>query len=227
MSRRITIAIDGTAGSGKSTLGRRLAFQLGLPYVDSGALYRAIGLCALNSGTDLENEDALVKIANKSSIELVENSHGQSLMLDGQEVSPLIRSPEASQAASAVAVVPEVREAVTRRLRKMALGGVVMEGRDIGTVVLPDADVKIFLDASLNVRAERRLKDHLEQGINASLQDEQTSINQRDIKDKSRLAAPLKPADDACVIDTGNKSLDQLEQELLHLIKEKTGVFQE
>lgn len=218
MKKNFAIAIDGTAGSGKSTLGRRLARKLKLRYVDSGAMYRAIGWKAIKEGADLSDTKLLAELAGKAAITQEETEHGQLILLDGLDVSDAIRSPQASSAASRVALVPEVRAAVNKLLRLMAQSGVVMEGRDIGTVVLPDADVKLFLNASLEVRALRRKNDHEQLGLKEKLQSVETAIKERDKLDESRKSAPMVAAADATVIDTSNRSLDDLEEIIMKIV---------
>ena len=219
MSSGITVSIDGTAGSGKSTLGKRLAVRLGVRYVDSGALYRAVGWEAVKRGIDLSDEAALADLANEIHIELQQRADGMIRVFAGSEdVTREIRTPDASRASSAVAAIQSVRDAVTNRLREMAAGGVVMDGRDIGTVVLPKADVKIFLDASPEVRAKRRMQENAGQGISEKLNKVLVDIKDRDAADSNRSAAPLCVADDAHVIDTSGYSLEELEAMLLDIV---------
>lgn len=220
MTHGFAIAIDGTAGSGKSTLGRRLAARLKLQYVDSGAFYRAVGWKARASGIEFSEVAKIAELARTIDIALTENDEGQKVLVDGEDATRAIRSPEASAAASAVAVIPAVRAAITERLRALVNGGVVMEGRDIGTVVLPHAQIKFFLDASLSVRAARRRTEQAESGINDSPDIVAREIEKRDAMDKNRSAAPLIIAEDAIVIDTGDRSLEELECILLEKIEE-------
>lgn len=216
------IAIDGTAGSGKSTVGRRLARRFKLKYIDSGALYRAVGLSALKSGADLNDTDRLTAIAKSIRIELSENDECLSVLLDGKDVTREIRSPEVSFASSKVGVVQGVRQAINIRLREMGAGGnALVEGRDIGTVVFPDATIKIFLDASLEVRARRRQLDQAQDGIEEKLQSVKEELDRRDRRDISRLADPLAIASDAVIIDTSDKTLDEVEEEISEIIARK------
>ena len=225
MSSGITVAIDGTAGSGKSTLGKRLAVRLGVRYVDSGALYRAVGWMAVSRGINLADGAALADLANEIHIELKQDVDGLVRVLtDDTDVTREIRTPDASRASSAVAAVQGVRDAVTHRLREMAAGGVVMDGRDIGTVVLPKADVKIFLDASPEVRAKRRMQENAGQGISEKLEKVLGDIKDRDAADSNRSAAPLCVADDAHVIDTSGHSLEELEEKLLSIVRESKAL---
>lgn len=220
MSSSITVAIDGTAGSGKSTLGKRLAVRLGIRYVDSGALYRAVGWAAVQKGIDLNDTAGLTSLASEIHIELkLKADSSVQVLTDGKDVTREIRTPDASKASSAVAAIQGVRDAVTQRLREMAGGGVVMDGRDIGTVVLPKADVKIFLDANPEVRAQRRMQENAGQGITEKLDKVLTDIKDRDAADSSRSAAPLVAADDAHVIDTSGYSLEELEEMLLDIVE--------
>jgi len=217
----LVIAIDGTAGSGKSILGRRLAERLGYRYIDSGAMYRAVGWAALQRGIDLDDAEALTAMADSLLIEIEDGNTTVEprIILDGVDVSEEIRSPEASLAASRVGTIPGVRRAMVALQRKMGRdGGIVMEGRDIGTAVFPGADVKFYLDASLRVRAERRRLQQLERGTAQLIEQVEKELSGRDDRDSSREMSPLRPAHDAVVIDTSEKDLEQLEAEMMAVI---------
>lgn len=198
MSRRLIIAIDGPSGAGKGTIARAVAAELGYRHVDSGALYRAVGWKALRDSVSLTDDTAVCDVAERSSLEV----EGSTVLVDGLDVSRAIRTPEIDRAATAVARLPRVREVLVARLRSLgAEGGVVMEGRDIGTVVFPHADVKIYLDADEEERARRRAHDPAHSGP-ASLAEVSSALSERDRSDRTRQASPLYAAADALVIDT-------------------------
>lgn len=199
---RMVIAIDGPSGVGKSTVARAVASRLGLSYVESGAMYRAVALAALETETPLDDADALGAIAARADFRFETSASGNRLWLNGRDVTEAIRSAEVTRAASIVSTHAPVRAHLVERQRALgAAGGVVMEGRDIGTVVFPGADVKIFLDASAEVRGQRRLKDRESAaalGAEAILRE----IAERDRRDQTREISPLAPAPDAVLIDT-------------------------
>ncbi len=220
----INVAIDGPAGAGKSTVARRAAESLGYIYVDTGALYRTVGLKFSRTGTDISSDDAVKKLLCETAVDIRFISGEQHVFLDGEDVSGLIRTPEASMMASAVSAKPSVREFLLEMQRKLAReNNVIMDGRDIGTVVLPDADVKIFLTASVKVRAERRLKELREKGENVTLQEVCADIEKRDYNDMNRAAAPLKQADDAVLADTSELDLCDSAALVVSIIKERVG----
>jgi len=201
--RKLIIAIDGPVGSGKSTLARRVADMLRYVYVDTGAMYRAIALKALRRGISLDSSDALVSLARDTHIDLRAEEGTQQVFLDGEDVTAAIRGPEVSQAASKVAVVGGVRHVLVAEQRRAGeQGGVVMEGRDIGSVVFPDADLKIFLTASPEVRAERRWREHQQKGDAIDLARTLEEIHERDRRDRERETSPLVRAADAVVVDS-------------------------
>jgi len=209
MGRRLVIAIDGPAGAGKSTLAARLAQKLGYVNLESGAMYRALALKALASKVALDDEAELVALAEKSSIELRPEADGNRVLLDGSDVSQRIREQDVTDAASKVSVHPRVRAWMVARQREMgAQGGIIMEGRDIGTKVFPDAEVKIFLDAAPEVRGDRRFRQEPE----GSLQPEAViaELRERDRRDRTRAASPLAPAPDAVIIDSTNMTIDEV-----------------
>jgi CMP/dCMP kinase len=200
---RLIIAIDGPVGSGKSTLARRVAELLGYVYIDTGAMYRALALKALRRGISLDATDKLVALARETRLDLRAQDGTQRVFLDGEDVTTAIRTPEVSQAASKVAVVPGVRQVLVAEQRRAGeQGGVVMEGRDIGSVVFPDAGLKIFLTASPEVRAERRWREHQQKGDAIDLARTLEEIHERDQRDRERSTSPLVRAPDAVVVDS-------------------------
>ena len=214
----LVIAIDGTAGSGKSTLALRLARRLGYRYVDSGATYRIVGLAALLRNVPLDDPEALTELAGSLNIEIrqEDNRREPTYYLAGVDVTVQIRSPEVSQAASIVSAVAGVRKAMVALQRRLGEGsGIVMEGRDIGTVVLPQADLKFFIDAPVDVRAERRHAQQLVNGMAQPMERVEAELVTRDSRDSHREASPLRPAEDAIVIDSSGRGIDELEEELL------------
>jgi cytidylate kinase len=224
-ARKLVIAIDGPAGSGKSTIARQLARRLGYVNLESGAMYRALALKALADEVSVDDENALRELAEDTIIELIPQDNGNRVLLDGRDVSQRIREPDVTAAASRVSVHPAVRRIMVARQRAMGeAGGVVMEGRDIGTAVFPDADVKIFLDADAEVRAERRVL----QDTSIAPQDAQrvmAEIVARDRRDSTRTASPLVAAPDAAVIDSTHKSADEVVDEIERLVRKKLGAI--
>lgn len=218
----ISVAIDGPAGAGKSTLSRRVAKELGYIYVDTGALYRAVGLkfSKLGADTDLNCDIEGVLADTQVDIRFVDGE--QRVFLDGEDVSDDIRTPVASMMASAVSAKPPVRVFLLEMQRKLAReNNAVMDGRDIGTVVLPNAEVKIFLTASPLARAKRRFNELVEKGQDVVLEDVLADIEKRDYNDSHRAIAPLKQADDAALVDTTELDLDESFELLLKTIDEK------
>ncbi|MGC2420140.1 MAG: (d)CMP kinase [Candidatus Acidiferrales bacterium] len=200
---KLIIAIDGPVGSGKSTLARRVAALLGYVYVDTGAMYRAIALKALRNGVPLDAAEALAALAGETRIDLRAHDGAQQVLLDGEDVTAEIRTPEVAQAASKVAIVPGVRQVLVAEQRRAGQqGGVVMEGRDIGSVVFPDAELKIFLTASPEVRAERRWREHQQKGEAMDVARTLEEIHERDRRDQERSSSPLVRAKDAVVVDS-------------------------
>lgn len=220
--KRIIVAIDGPAGAGKSTIAKRVADKLGFVYINSGAMYRAIALWALRLGVDLRDMHRLEELAKAAKIELAGNDGG--VMLNGENVTEAIRDVQVSDAASKVSAVPGVRRALLRIQRSVAEeNNVVMEGRDIGSVVFPGAQVKIFLDAKTEERARRRALELEEQGRDADVQTIAGELRARDDRDRSRSEAPLVQAPDAQLVDTTALSLDQVEEAVLRLVRERTS----
>ena len=219
MTRRLIIAIDGPSGAGKGTVARTVSQALGYRHVDTGAMYRTVGWKALHDGVPLDNEEAVAALARAADI-VVE---GGVVSIDGHDVTSAIRTPEIDRAATAVARLPRVREILVARQRQMAeQGGVVMEGRDIGTVVFPNADVKIYLDASPEERARRRANDAAHTGSKAGQAAVAEAIQARDKSDTTRTVSPLTVAPDAVHIDTTGVPIDQVVSRVLQLVKAKT-----
>lgn len=218
--RKLIIAIDGPAGAGKSTIAARLARKLGYINLESGAMYRALALQAIEKDTSFDDEAALLKLADGSRIQLEPTISGNRTLLDGKDVSARIRERDVTEGASRVSVHPKVREWMVSHQRAMgASGGVVMEGRDIGTKVFPDADLKIFLDADPVIREQRRMTQQRISGqIAANVAEE---LRERDRRDRTRAASPLAPASDAVVIDSTSMSEDQVLERVEELARER------
>jgi cytidylate kinase len=220
-TRKLVIAIDGPAGSGKSTIAARLARKLGYVNLESGAMYRALALKALENGVSLDDPEALRQLAAATTIQLEPQSDGNRVLLDGRDVSQRIRESDVTLAASRVSVHPPVREIMVSRQRQMGSnGGVVMEGRDIGTAVFPNADVKVFLDADARVRAERRVAQ------NGKLTPEEAQriiedLVARDQRDRTRPVSPLVAAPDAVILDSTNLSIDDALHQLEQLVHQR------
>jgi cytidylate kinase len=216
--RPLIIAIDGPSGAGKGTIARALARELGYRHIDSGAMYRAVGWKAIRDGVPLDDDVAVTALAARSRIEVASNL----VTIDDADVTRAIRTPDIDRAAAAVARLPGVRGVLVDRQRQLgAGGGIVMEGRDIGTVVFPTADVKIYLDASPEERARRRAVDPAHTGVPAAVSDVATLLTQRDEQDRTRTASPLLAAKDAVILDTTGKSVDEVVRQVLGVVKER------
>ncbi|WP_077616459.1 (d)CMP kinase [Caenibacillus caldisaponilyticus] len=216
----LQIAIDGPAAAGKSTIAKKIADHLNYVYIDTGAMYRAATYKALQKGIDLNDGKALANMLKETSIELLPGKNGQIVKLDGADVTEIIRSPLVSNNVSFVSRHPELREVMVERQRALAdKGGVVMDGRDIGTRVLPHADVKIFMVASVEKRAERRYKEQLKKGIDTPLDELKREIMLRDERDRRQLGK----ADDAIEIDTTSLSIDEVVERIMAIIKERAA----
>ncbi len=223
MINKLIIAIDGPVGSGKSTVARRVAEMLGYVHLDSGAMYRAVGLKALRCDVPLDSPERLADLAEAARIDLVPRDEKLRVILDGEDVTEAIRAPEVSQAASVVAIVPGVRHPMVAEQRRAGQrGGVVMEGRDIGSVVFPHADLKIFLDASPEVRAGRRQRELQEKGEPMEFEKVLAEIHVRDGRDREREMSPLVRAADAVVVDNTAMDAEETARAIVLLAREKT-----
>lgn len=211
MKKGIQIAIDGPAAAGKSTIAKITARQLGYTYIDTGAMYRALTYKALNEHIDVYDDEALSLLLAETTIELIPTPEGQIVQLDGVDVTEAVRSQEVTSNVSATAAQPKVREMMAEKQRLLAsTDGVVMDGRDIGTSVLPNAELKIFMTASVEERAERRFDENVKRGIHRSMEELCKDIANRDKADTERAASPLKQADDAVFIDTTSMTIEQV-----------------
>lgn len=218
----ISVAIDGPAGAGKSSISKALAKRLNFIYVDTGAIYRALAYTSINSGYDTKKDiDLIAELANKCKIELKYIDSVQHIFVNGKDVTDYIRTPGVSKGASDVSAIPAVRDALLSIQRNIAnSNNILMDGRDIGTVVLPDATFKIFLTASIDERAKRRYKEMLEKGIECNFEDIKSDIAYRDEQDSNRPVAPLKPAEDSVIFDNSNYTFEESVEYLYKLIKE-------
>ncbi len=226
MSKKIfSVAVDGPSGAGKSTLSKAVAAELGIVYVDTGAIYRTIGYYVFCKEIDPKDAPAVIAILPELDIQMRYGDDGlQRMYLNGEDVSTQIRLPQISMYASAVSAIPEVREFLLEMQRELARrSSVIMDGRDIGTVVLPEADVKIFLTAAAEIRAQRRAKELEERGTPTPFEEVLRDIQQRDWNDSHRAAAPLRQAEDAVLVDTSELTFDESKLKLLEVIKGRVG----
>ena len=225
--RKLIVAIDGPAGAGKSTVAKRLAKELGYTYMDTGAMYRAFAWRVIEEGMDLRDEKGLKRILEETRIELRKRDSHLKVFLNGHDVTDQIRTPELSQMASKVSTLRVVREKMVEFQRAMGFqGGVVAEGRDIGTVVFPEADVKIYLDASSKERARRRFDELRSQGEQVTLKEIVEEMDERDRRDKGRAVAPLCKAEDAIVIDSTHFDVDGVVDRIMQEIQNKMVAIQ-
>lgn len=224
MRKNICIAIDGPAAAGKSTVAKIIAKRLSYLYIDTGAMYRALTYLALQQGIALDDEQALISLLKNTYIDLKPSEQGQLVFVNGEDVTNVIRSEEVTNAVSLVAKHPLVREEMVARQRALAKnGGVVMDGRDIGTYVLPDAEVKIFLKASVEERAKRRHAENIARGFPSDLETLKKEIARRDRIDSEREVAPLKKAEDAIEIDTTSLSIEEVVDRIMEIVNERIG----
>lgn len=219
------ITVDGPSGAGKGTLCYALAEKLGFALLDSGAIYRVTALAALKRAVDLSDEFQLAELARNLNIEFLPVDGEVNIMLDGMNVSSLIRTQEVAEAASKIAVFPQVRAALLQLQQDFAKNeGLIADGRDMGTVVFPNAQVKLFLDASAEERAKRRYKQLQNKGINGNFAQILAEIQERDFRDRNREVAPLKPADDALLLDSTTLSIDEVIAQALSYIQQKASI---
>ena len=208
MKERLTIAMDGPAGSGKSTIAQRLAEELDYLYLNSGSMYRAMTLLSLRKGTDSTNVPMLTKLAKSCRIDFIDN--GKSTLLNGEDVSEALRTPEIDRAIVNIAKIPEVRHEMVKQQRRIGeKGGIIVEGRDVTTVVFPDADMKFYISASVEERAKRRFAEQTAKRIKTTLKQVEQEIRERDQMDESREHSPLRTAEDAIVVDTTSMTVSQ------------------
>ncbi|GGA38896.1 cytidylate kinase [Kroppenstedtia guangzhouensis] len=220
----LSVAIDGPAGAGKSTVARRVAAELGLTYVDTGAMYRAITWKILKENEDPEDEASVSRLARETDLQLTAGKGEVDVWVDGERVTEAIRTPEVTSEVSRIAGQAGVRKILTDKQRVIARqGGVVMDGRDIGTQVLPNADVKVFLTASIEERAQRRHLELVRRGYEVDPEQLKEEIRNRDEKDRNREHAPLRPAEDAVHVDTTGLSVEEVVQSILNLCKSRVG----
>lgn len=223
MKKNLIIAIDGPAGAGKSTLGRMLARELNLLYIDTGSMYRAVALAVMESSISATDDVAVSSLAGRIDIDLKGDPDSLRVTLGGIDVTDEIRSEDVTHLSSIISTIPEVRRAMVARQREMGQRGAVLNGRDIGTVVFPDADVKFFLTAVPQARAERRFNEDRAQDPNVSFEETFAVMAERDRRDSTREDSPLKAADDAIVVDSTGQSIDEVFQKMLSVVDEKSG----
>lgn len=222
MNKRISIAIDGPAAAGKSTVAKIIAEKLSYIYIDTGAMYRALTYKALKLGLDINDEEALISVLHKTDIQLTPSEVGQSVFIDGENVTERIRESDVTNSVSAASKHRKVREEMVKRQQKLSQdGGVVMDGRDIGTHVLPNAEVKVFLLASVEERAQRRHDENLSKGYESDLEKLMEEISRRDKLDSEREVAPLRKAEDAIEIDTTSLSIQEVVLKIMDLVRER------
>ena len=220
--KMISIAVDGPAGAGKSTLSRKVAAKIGFRYVDTGAIYRMVAVKILRSGLTADNADKIEQMLKNTVVDIEYDDNMQIMMLDGENVTDLIRTEDVSMMASKSSALPCVRAFLLEMQREMAKKfNVVMDGRDIGTVVLPNANIKIFLTASPESRAKRRYEELVQKGVQTNYEDVYQDMLKRDHNDSNRAIAPLKPADDAIILDTSGNTFEQSLELLVKTVKER------
>ena len=216
------VAIDGPAGSGKGTVANRIANELNLVNIDTGATYRCLALAVLRANVEIDDTEAILQVLDNISIQIQGTNDGQIILLNEEDVTQKIRSFEVTQIVSQISAIPEVRLKLVEFQRMLANNkNAIMDGRDIGTYVFPNADVKIYLDASLEERARRRYEENIQKGINATYEEVLENIRMRDRQDKAKKIGALKIAEDATVIDSSNMSIDEVVNEVKNIIKNK------
>jgi CMP/dCMP kinase len=222
LSRSLIIAIDGPSGAGKSTLGRMLARSLNLLYIDTGSMYRAVALAVMESSVNAQDDMAVGSLASRVDIDLAGDPDSLRVTLEGRDVTDQIRSEEITEMSSIVSTIPQVRRAMVKRQREMGTRGAVLNGRDIGTVVFPDADVKFFLTAVPQERAERRFIEERAQDPNADFEETFADMTERDRRDSTRSDSPLRAADDAIIVDSTRLSIDEVFEKMMAAVKHKS-----
>jgi cytidylate kinase len=221
VKRNLIIAIDGPSGAGKSTLGRMLARALNLLYIDTGSMYRAVALAVMESSISPSDDVAVGSLATRVDIDLKGDPDSLRVTLEGRDVTDQIRSEEVTDLSSIISTIPAVRRAMVKRQREMGPRGAVLNGRDIGTVVFPDADVKFFLTAIPEERAQRRFAEEREQDPQVSLADTFADMTERDRRDSTRTDSPLKTADDAIIVDSTGLSIDEVFERMMAAVEQK------
>ncbi len=217
------IAIDGPSGAGKSTLGRMLARALNLLYIDTGSMYRAVALAVMESSVNADDDLAVGSLAARVDIDLAGDPDALKVTLEGRDVTDEIRTEDVTEMSSIISTIPQVRRAMVKRQRELGRRGAVMNGRDIGTVVFPDADIKFFLTAMPQERAERRFNEERAQDPNANFEETFADMTERDRRDETRADSPLKVADDAIVVDSTGLSIDEVFAKMMASVQEKSG----
>ena len=224
MDHPLIIAIDGPSGSGKSTLGRMLARELGLLYIDTGSMYRAVALAVIESAVNESDDVAVGSLADRLDIDLGGDPDSLRVSLNGKDVTERVRAEDVTHVSSIVSTIPAVRRAMVRRQRELGKRGAVMNGRDIGTVVFPNADVKFYLDADIRERAERRLAEERETNPAATYEQTLADITERDRRDKTREDSPLVAAEDAIIVDSTGMDIDDVFAKMMMIVRERTAV---
>jgi len=223
MSHPLIIAIDGPSGAGKSTLGRMLARELNLLYLDTGSMYRAVALAVMESGVNSNDDLAVGSLAARVDIDLAGDPDALKVTLEGRDVTDEIRTEDVTEMSSIVSTIPAVRRAMVKRQRELGRRGAVMNGRDIGTVVFPDADVKFFLTAVPQERAERRFNEERALDPSANFEETFADMAERDRRDETRADSPLRVADDAIVVDSTGLSIDEVFEKMMNAVERKTS----
>jgi cytidylate kinase len=223
MTKNLIIAIDGPSGAGKSTLGRMLARALNLLYIDTGSMYRALALAVMESSISASDDIAVGSLASRVDIDIKGDPDSLKVILEGRDVTDEIRSEEVTDISSVISTIPAVRRAMVVRQREMGKRGAVLNGRDIGTVVFPDADVKVFLTAAPDERAQRRFSEESEQKTDVSFEATLADMIERDLRDSTRADSPLRSADDAIIIDSTGLSIDEVFKQMMAEVENKSG----